>query len=95
MNTTETDAPIPGDVLINRKVLLSKVPLSARTIDTLEKAEDFPRRIVLSRHSVAWSLSEVDAWMAQRRNSGAKARRPGATPGEKSSHPACRPSLAS
>ena len=95
MNITEPNAPAPGDVLINRKTLLSKIPVSARTIDTMEKEGDFTQRIVVSSHSVAWYLSEVDAWIAQRRNSGAKARRPGSTPAGKSSPPACRPNLAS
>jgi prophage regulatory protein len=63
--------------LINRKTLLSMVPLSDRTIYNLEQQGEFPRRIVLTTRSVAWDLAEVEEWIEQRRKSVIKAARPG------------------
>lgn len=37
--------------------------LSRPTIDRLEAAGDFPRRIRLSRQSVGWDLGEVRRWL--------------------------------
>nr|WP_200877655.1 AlpA family phage regulatory protein [Vibrio navarrensis] len=45
--------------LINRKTLLSMIPLSDRTIYNLEQRGEFPRRIVLTSRSVAWDLAVV------------------------------------
>ncbi|ELY6292569.1 AlpA family phage regulatory protein [Cronobacter sakazakii] len=46
--------------LINRKTLLSMIPLSDRTIYNLEQRGEFPQRIVLTSRSVAWDLAEVE-----------------------------------
>lgn len=61
--------------LINRKTLHQMIPLSERTIYDMEKRNEFPARIALSSRRVAWSLSEVENWIASRLN--AKAARPG------------------
>lgn len=63
--------------LINRKKLLSMIPLSERTIFNMEQRGEFPRRIALTSRNVAWDLDEVEAWIEERRNSGAQATRPG------------------
>ena len=51
-------------ILINRKKLLSMIPLSERTIFNMEQIGEFPRRIALTSQNVAWDLDEVEAWMA-------------------------------
>lgn len=63
--------------LINKKTLLSMIPLSERTIYDMEKRGDFPRRIVLNARSVAWDLNDVTAWVEQRKAAGGTAARPG------------------
>lgn len=68
MNTrslTADEMLAPGRVLIKRKQLLQKVPLGERTILELERNGKFPKRFSITARSVAWDLSEVDAWTAQ------------------------------
>lgn len=65
--------------LINRKRLLSMIPLSERTIYNMEQRGEFPRRIALTSRNVAWDLAEVDEWIEARRSSSAHAMRPGIT----------------
>ncbi|NYT60759.1 AlpA family phage regulatory protein [Alcaligenaceae bacterium] len=55
-------------VAINRKELLSKIPLSDRTIFDMEKRGEFPQRFCLSNRVVAWDLAEVDAWIEARKS---------------------------
>ena len=55
-------------IAINRKELLSKIPLSDRTIFDMEKRGEFPQRFCLSNRVVAWDLAEVDAWIEARKN---------------------------
>ncbi|MAH03948.1 AlpA family phage regulatory protein [Ketobacter sp. MCCC 1A13808] len=66
-----------GKTLINRRTLLTMIPLSDRTIYNLEKRGEFPRRIVLTSRNVAWDLAEVENWIEERKQSDAKAIRPG------------------
>jgi len=66
-----------GKTLINRRTLLTMIPLSDRTIYNMEKRGDFPRRIVLTSRNVAWDLVEVENWIEERKQSEAKAIRPG------------------
>ena len=49
--------------LINKKKLLSIVPLSEKTIYNLEQRGEFPRRIALTSRNVAWELSAVEDWI--------------------------------
>lgn len=65
--------------LINKKTLLRMIPLSERAIFDMEKRGDFPRRIALTSRNVAWELSAIEEWIAQRKASGAQATRPGQT----------------
>lgn len=67
-------------VLINRKTLLSMIPLCERTIFNMEKRGEFPRRIALTSRNVAWDLAEIEAWIAARKQSGEQAARPGKSP---------------
>lgn len=63
--------------LINRKKLLTMIPLSDRTIFNLEQRGDFPRRIALTSRNVAWDLAEIEEWIETRKSSGMQAIRPG------------------
>ena len=40
--------------------------LSRQTIDRLERAGDFPKRIRLGRAAVGWDLVEVQEWLSSR-----------------------------
>jgi len=66
-----------NSTLINRKTLLKMIPLSARTIYNLEQRGEFPRRIALTSRNVAWHLSEVEQWIADRKSAMLKAAKPG------------------
>lgn len=66
--------------LINRKKLLSMIPLSERTIFNMEQRGEFPRRIALTSRNVAWELEEVEAWIEARKSSGIQVMRPGFMP---------------
>ncbi|EKT4485772.1 MULTISPECIES: helix-turn-helix transcriptional regulator [Shewanella] len=63
--------------LINRKVLLEMIPLSARTIYNMEVRGEFPRRIALTSRNVAWDLEEIEKWIEERKSSDLQAMRPG------------------
>ncbi len=60
--------PMANVVAISRKELLSKIPLSDRTIFDMEKRGEFPQRFCLSNRVVAWALAEVDAWIEARKS---------------------------
>ena len=66
--------------LINRKKLLTMIPLSERTIFNMERRGEFPRRIALTSRNVAWNLTEVEEWIEARKASGTQAMRPGFIP---------------
>lgn len=61
---------------INKKILLAMVPLSERTIDSMEKSGQFPKRFALTARSVVWDQDEVFGWMDQQKTAGRKAQRP-------------------
>lgn len=52
---------------IRRHELRLIVPLANSTIYEMEKRGDFPRRFYLTPRSMVWDLSEVEAWLRQRR----------------------------
>lgn len=56
---------VPGRVVINRRQLLQKVPLSRRAILDMEKRGEFPRRFSLSTRVVVWDVAEIDAWITK------------------------------
>lgn len=78
-NTTAGTALPPGRVVINRKQLLQKVPLSERTILDMEKRGAFPRRFSISPRLVVWDNAEVDAWIACQQAAAVQQPPPGAT----------------
>ena len=65
--------------LINKKTLLSLIPLSEKAIYNMEKRGDFPKRIALTSRNVAWVLTDVENWIKERQESGEEATRPGRT----------------
>lgn len=74
---TFTEMQIPGRVLINRKQLLRKVPMSERTILDMEKRGEFPKRFSITPRLVAWDLKEIDAWIADQHAAAIQQMRPG------------------
>ena len=54
---------------IRRRQLREMVPLADSTIYAMEQRGEFPRRFALSPRSVVWDMSEVEAWLVQRRSS--------------------------
>ncbi len=52
--------------ILRRKALIPKVGYSAATIDRLEAAGLFPRRLKLGPNSIGWLEAEVEAWIKQR-----------------------------
>jgi len=52
---------------IRRTELRQIVPLADTTIYELERRGDFPRRFYLTSRCVVWDLSEVEAWLEERR----------------------------
>lgn len=71
--------PPPGRVVINRKQLLRKVPLSERTILDMEKRGAFPRRFSITPRLVVWDNEEVDQWIAAQQAAAVQQPPPGAT----------------
>ena len=53
---------------IRRTELRQIVPLADTTIYELEQRGDFPRRFYLTSRCVVWDLSEVEAWLKERRH---------------------------
>ncbi len=52
--------------IIRRRELREKVGYSAAHIDRLEKAGDFPKRVVLGPGAVGWLESDVNSWIRAR-----------------------------
>ena len=63
--------------LINRKTLLSLIPLSDRAIYDMEKRGDFPARIALTSRDVAWEMGSVELWIQSRKAASNEVLRPG------------------
>lgn len=53
--------------MIRRTELRRIVPLADTTIYELERRGEFPRRFNLTARCVVWDLSEVEAWIEERR----------------------------
>ncbi|QBI04962.1 AlpA family phage regulatory protein [Pseudoduganella albidiflava] len=75
---------VPGRVIINRRQLLRKVPMSDRTIFEMEKRGEFPQRFSITARMVGWDLQEVDDWIARQH----QAALPQSAPGQRSREPA-------
>ena len=41
-------------------------PLGRRNVDRLESLGDFPKRVLISKHRIAWVVSEVVDWINAR-----------------------------
>ena len=54
--------------LVSKKELRSVfgIPYSFQHVGRLEKAGQFPRRILLGQNRVAWLRAEVEKWIADR-----------------------------
>jgi prophage regulatory protein len=52
--------------LITKKQLRSMVPYTPQHILRLEKKGKFPRRVQVGANRVAWLLSEIESWVAER-----------------------------
>ena len=52
---------------IRRNELREIVPLADTTIYDMEQRGEFPRRFYLTSRCVVWDLSEVEAWLDERR----------------------------
>lgn len=52
---------------IRRRELRKIVPLADTTIYEMEQRGEFPKRFNLSPRCVVWVLSEVEAWVEERR----------------------------
>lgn len=53
---------------IRRDQLRDMVPLADSTIYEMEQRGDFPRRFSISARCVVWDLTEVEAWLAERKS---------------------------
>lgn len=58
---------LPFRRTIRRTELHEIVPLADTTIYEMERRGEFPRRFNLTARCVVWDLSEVEAWIAARR----------------------------
>ncbi len=56
------------DRLINSKQIVAIVPYSLFHLSRLEDAGKFPKRIKLGGWRIAWSLREVEEWIAARKD---------------------------
>lgn len=52
---------------IRRHELKEIVPLADTTIYDMEQRGEFPKRFYLTSRCVVWDLSEVEAWLEERR----------------------------
>jgi prophage regulatory protein len=52
--------------LITRRELRTMVPFTPQHILRLEKKGKFPRRVRLGENRVAWLLTEIETWIAER-----------------------------
>ena len=51
---------------LNKAKLVEKTSLSMSTIDTLEKAGNFPKRFYITDRRAAWNEDEVENWLDER-----------------------------
>uniref|UniRef100_UPI002E2686E4 helix-turn-helix transcriptional regulator n=1 Tax=Mesorhizobium xinjiangense TaxID=2678685 RepID=UPI002E2686E4 len=60
-------APLPFKRAIRRPELRKIVPLADTTIYEMERRGEFPKRFFLTPRCVVWDLSEIEAWIEDRR----------------------------
>lgn len=51
---------------LNKKILMEKTSLSMSTIDTLERAGEFPKRFYITDRRAVWNEDEVESWLDER-----------------------------
>ena len=54
------------ETLLRKPDVAARLGVSQSTIQRLEKAGDFPRRVRLGPRAVAWRASEIEDWIADR-----------------------------
>lgn len=64
---TSTPARFTAETMLKIREVTRITTISRSTIDRLEVAGKFPRRVNLTAGRVAWRHSEVSIWMAQRK----------------------------
>ena len=52
--------------IIDWKVLKTLVPYSRQHIGRLERAGEFPKRVLLGACRIGWVEAEIDAWIQER-----------------------------
>ena len=57
--------------MIRRQELRAIVPLADSTIYEMEQRGEFPRRFHLTPRCVVWDLTEIEAWIEERRKTSA------------------------
>ena len=60
-------SPLPFRRTIRRHELRQIVPLAETTIYEMERRGEFPRRFNLTPRCVVWDLTEVEAWVEERK----------------------------
>ncbi|HGQ7475716.1 TPA: helix-turn-helix transcriptional regulator [Pseudomonas aeruginosa] len=60
-------SPLPFRRTIRRQELQQIIPLSETTIYEMERRGEFPRRFNLTPRCVVWDLTEVEAWIEERK----------------------------
>lgn len=51
---------------LSKEKLMEKTSLSMSTIDTLEKAGEFPKRFYITDRRAAWNEDEIERWLDER-----------------------------
>lgn len=51
---------------LNKDRLVEKTSLSMSTIDSLEKAGEFPKRFYITARRATWNADEVERWLDER-----------------------------
>ena len=64
--TALAPAPDSGGGLIRWPDVQTLTGLSRSTVDRLERAGSFPRRVILSENAVGWRKAEVLSWTQSR-----------------------------
>ncbi len=57
---------LAGLRVIDRKTVLSLIPLSRAQLHRLEAAGRFPRAVQISPNKVAYRINEIEAWLRDR-----------------------------
>ena len=64
-----------GERLLRIREVMSRTGIGKTYVYDLMRAGAFPRAVVLSRRTVVWPASAIDAWIAERLSNATHARR--------------------